>query len=223
MAKPFTWSYSRLKNWRSCPYKHQQVDLLRKYTESNEQLVYGNKVHKAFADALTGKSPLPREFDVWEKWVKMIKLLPGDLLVEQKFAVDRSLSATEYFGPKVWMRGIGDAIKIDGTRAAAIDFKTGKMKHDSEQLVLMAQCLFSHHSELEKIRATFIWLQDDAITSDNYTREDVANAWKNGLLAEVEEMEQAAQTQHYPKHPSGLCKAYCPVSDCEFFQKGTPR
>ena len=43
MAKQFCGSYSKLKNFESCPFKHLKVDIQRQYTESSEQLDWGNR------------------------------------------------------------------------------------------------------------------------------------------------------------------------------------
>jgi hypothetical protein len=223
MAKAFNWSYSKLKNFRTCPYKYEQVDILKKYKETSEQLAWGSKVHAALEAALKHGTPLPAQMQPWQKWVTMVKRLPGQLLVEQKYALMRDFQPCEYFSPAVWYRARGDAVVVDGERAAALDWKTGRQKHDSVQLMLLATCVFAYHPEVKKIKATFVWLPDDCTTSDDYTPDDIAKAWKNGLLDEVAELEQAAQTQHYPKRPSGLCVNFCQVLDCEFLGKGTPR
>ena len=223
MAKQFAASYSKLKNFETCPFKHLKVDLQKQYTESSDQLEWGNKVHSAFENAFKHNRPLPEDMKPWEKWVTIAKRLPGEHLVEEKWGLTRDWQPTEYYGPRVWWRGRGDFVAIDGTKAAILDWKTGGMKHDSVQLVLSAACLFAYHKDLQKIRTTFVWLQDDCPSSDDYTRQDVADALKNGILDRINDMERAAQNQIYPKRPSGLCVNWCPVDVCEFHKKGTPR
>lgn len=97
------------------------------------------------------------------------------------------------------------------------------MKHDSVQLVLSAACVFAHYPKVEKIGCTFVWLQDDEMSTDHYTRQDVADALANGILDRIKEMERAALNSIYPKRPSGLCRQYCPVEVCEYYKKGAPR
>ena len=223
MSKQFTASFSKLRNFETCPHKHQQVDLLKRYTETSEQLVWGNRVHEAFENAFKHNRPLPEDMKPWEKWVKIAKRLPGEHLIEEKWALTRDLQPTEYFGPRVWWRGRGDFVALQETTAAILDWKTGGMKHDSDQLVLCALCLFAYHSSLQRIRCTFVWLPDDCPSSDTYTREDVANALKNGLLDRINALEHAAINNIYPKRPSGLCVRHCPVDCCNFYKVGTPR
>lgn len=223
MAKQFTASFSKLKNFEQCAFRHQQVDLLKKYVEKSDQLEWGEKVHKAFENAFLRNQALPEDMKPWEKWVKIAKRLPGEHLVEEKWALTRDLQPTEYFGPRVWWRGRGDFVALQEKTAAILDWKTGQQKHDSDQLVLCAACLFAYHPKLERIRCTFIWLPDDCPSSDTYNRADVANALKNGLLDRINAMEHAAINQIYPKRPSGLCVRHCPVDVCEFHKKGSPR
>ena len=223
MPKAFVGSYSKLKNFESCAFKYLKVDVQKVYTESSEQLDWGNKVHSAFEHALKTGGALPVQMQPWQKWVDMVRLLPGELLIEQKWALTRGFDPTEYFGPSVWWRARGDVLKIDGTRAALIDWKTGGMKHDSVQLLLNAACAFAYHPQIEKIKATFIWLPDDCPSSDDYTRADVAKALAGGVLDRIAELEKAHANQHFPKSPSGLCMKWCPVDSCEFWRKGTPR
>jgi hypothetical protein len=225
MAKPFVGSYSKLKSYESCPRKYEQVDVLKKYKETSEQLAWGNTVHSALEHALKDGTPLPTSMKPWQKWIDMVNLLPGELFVEMKCALTRDLQPTEYFGPMVWWRGRLDVLKVDhdNKRAALIDYKTGAHKHDTTQLLFNAACAFASHPHIEKIRATFIWLQDDDISADTFTREDVATALRGTLLDRIGALESAHQTQHFPPTPSGLCVRYCPVVTCQFHGKGTPR
>lgn len=224
MAKQFCGSYSKLKNFESCPFKHLKVDIQRQYTESSEQLDWGNKVHKAFEDAFNKGVSLPVQMAPWQKWIDLVKALPGDeILVEQKWALTRDFQPTEYFGPSAWWRARGDVLKVCGKQAAMIDWKTGAMKHDSVQLILNAACAFAYHPEVEEIRATFIWLQDDCPSSDDYTRSEVASALRGGILERIGALEQAYTRQDFPKRPSGLCMKWCPVDVCEFWHKGSQR
>lgn len=225
MAKAFSWSFSKLKNFETCPKRHYEIDLAKNYVEAIEPggpLDWGNRVHKAMADALTGKSPLPPEMADYQKWVDRVLAGPGTLFVEQKYAITKDFGKTEFFAPNAWYRGIGDVVRIAGPVGLILDWKTGGIKIDSVQLMLMAQCLFSHFPKLQKVRSEFIWLKEDCTTPEVYTRQDLADAWI-GLLERVHMLEHAAKTQTYPPKPSGLCRSYCPVSSCIHHGKGAHR
>jgi hypothetical protein len=57
-------------------------------------------------------------------------------------------------------------VKIAGPVALIVDWKTGKVLENSEQLALMAQCVFAHFPQVMKVRSEFVWLQFDATTRE---------------------------------------------------------
>lgn len=217
---PFTWSYSKLKNGEACLKKHYEVDLAKNYTEDTEQLTWGNTVHKALATACTGGA-LPAEMTPYQHWVDRVKSGPGKLLVEQKLAIQRDFAPCSYFAPAVWFRSVGDVIRVDGPVALGLDWKTGKVLHDSVQLMLLAQCIFSHYPEVQRVRTEFIWLKDDCTTHEIWDRPTIARAWVT-LLPRVQVLEDAARTMNYPPKPGRLCRKYCPVTACPYHGKGYP-
>lgn len=233
-GKEWSWSYSKLKNYEVCPRKHYEVDLAKTHAETQDNdpdsaLNWGNRVHAEFAKALKNGTPLPNEMKDFQKWIDRVRSGPGAMLVEQKYAITRDFQATTYFANNVWVRMIGDVVRLDqpftdrhGNRvrlALVLDWKTGKILEDSVQLMLMAQALFSHFPDLTHVRSEFVWLKDDCTTPELLTRQEVADQWV-GLLARVDDLETAHKTQTYPPKPGGLCKKYCPVASCPYWKKG---
>jgi len=217
MGKDFAWSFSKLKNFETCPLRHEQVDLKKNFAEKQDPdgpLAWGNRVHTSLAEALGGTNvPLPPEMATYQKWVDCIRAGPGQLLVEQKYAMTRDLQKCSWFGNSTWYRGIGDVVLLAGSRALIADWKTGKVKEDSVQLILMAQCIFSHYPAVQKVRSEFVWLAEDCTTPAWYTRQDISNEW-SAILARVNALEHAYNTKIYPATPSRLCRQYCPVTTC---------
>lgn len=220
--KPFAWSYSRLKNYETCALRHQQIDLLKNFAEKQEKggaLDWGNQVHAALATTLRDSVALPDDMVLYQKWIDRIKAGPGQLLVEQKFAITKDFKPTSYFSDMVWYRGIGDVLRIDGPVALVIDWKTGKILVDSVQLMLMAQCVFSHYPQVRKVRSEFIWLKDDCTTPEVFDRSEMADSWI-GLLDRVRSLEEAYNTNTYHAKPGRLCRNWCPVKSCQYHGKG---
>ncbi len=212
--KAWAWSYSKLKNYEICPKRHNHVDLLRDVTEpESKQLAWGNTLHAALAKSLLENSPLPAGMTTYQPWVDRILAGPGELLVEQKFAINDAFRPVEYFDRSAWYRGIADVLKISGNVALAIDWKSGKILEDSVQLALMAQCVFSHYPHVKKIRTEFIWLKEDATTREDFSAADMIGLWKQ-LLPRVAAMKEAAEQASYPPTPNYLCARYCPVVAC---------
>lgn len=220
MGKEFAWSFSKLKNYETCPKRYYEIDVAKNVKEApSDALTYGDLVHKSFAAALKDSTPLPdgpdpdQDLTGFQKWIDLVRAGPGRLLVEQKYAIKKDFTKTQWFSNDVWYRGIGDVVRIDGPVALVLDWKTGKIKVDSVQLMLMAQCIFSHYPEVQRVRSEFVWLQDDCTTPEVFTRQDVADAWV-GLLDRVASLAKAHTSLSFPPKPSYLCARWCPVVSC---------
>jgi hypothetical protein len=100
-----------------------------------------------------------------------------------------------------------------GPVAVVLDWKTGKILEDGIQLALMAQCVFAHHPDIQKIRTEFVWLKEDATTRADFTREDMVKVWA-GLMPRVQTLEDAHKSAHFPPKPGYLCRKWCPVDAC---------
>jgi hypothetical protein len=224
--KEWSWSYTKLKNYDVCPKRHYEVDELKNYRDDSEAgaaaLALGNQAHDALAKACTGAQALPEKFSHYQRWVDRVQrqLGGGQLLVEQKYAITRDFAPTKYFARDVWYRGIADVVILHGPVAVTSDWKTGKILEDSVQLMLVAQCLFSHYPQLQRVGTEFIWLKEEATTPEVFTRQEVANAWVE-LLPRVNALEQAYKTLAFPPKPGPFCKSYCPVQSCPFWKKGS--
>lgn len=219
--KPFAWSYSKIKNYRSCPKRHFHVDYAKDFKEEeSEILVWGNEVHAAFAKRLGKKTALPATMSNWEGMLQKVECIPGVLHVEQKYGLRSDLTGCAYFGDSsVWYRGIADVAIICDERGAAIDWKLGKIIEDSMQLALMAGCLFGHYPKLQQVDTYFFWLKDNARTHQVFTRPDMIKVWAT-VLPEVNQLKEAYRTTTFPPKPGGLCKKYCPVSSCPYHGVG---
>lgn len=218
--KEWSWSYTKLKNFETCPKRHYAIDVAKSVKEDeSEELAYGNTLHDVLAKAISGKAPLPEGFTKFQKWVDKMRAgttLEGGtatVLTEQNLAITRNFAPTGYFDNDVWFRGKLDVVKISGPVALVADWKTGKVLEDGVQLALFAQCLFAHHPQVQKIRTEFIWLKYEAQTRADFTREDMIKVW-SGLLPRVTTLENAYKAQDFPPKPSALCRRWCPVVSC---------
>lgn len=221
MAKSFSWSYSKYKNYDVCPKRHYEVDLQRNFTEDSEQLRWGNEVHGALANASTGKGDLPASMAEYQRWVDEVSSANAQgakVFVEQKYAITKDFQPTAWFAGNAWYRGVADLVLVRDNVALARDYKTGKVLHDTRQLMLMAQCLFSHMPKLKRIKTEFVWLKDDCTTPETFNRDTIFKEWPP-ILEGVKTMEHAANTLTYPPKPGRLCARYCPVVSCPFHGK----
>jgi hypothetical protein len=150
-------------------------------------------------------------------YVEAIMALPHDeVLPEQQFALNRALAPCDWFAEDVWCRGIVDVLLIRGSRAYALDWKTGKRKPDSQQLRLFALLVFAHYPHVQECKTEFVWLKtgerDDAV----YRREQEAEMWQP-FLPSLARYNAAFKQEMWAPRKSGLCRGWCPVTSCEFW------
>lgn len=214
----FSTSYSKIKNYETCPKRYYEIDIAKHFKEDSEALRWGNTLHKALANACSGKVPLPEELKDYQSWIDKVKAGPGELLVEQQFAITKDFQPCEWFGPRAWFRGICDVLRINGSVAMALDWKTGKIQHDSIQLMLMAQCIFTFHPEVKRIGTAFVWLKDNCTTPETFSRDTIRDQWI-GVLERIKVLEEASRTMTFEPKPGRLCANWCPVISCPYHGK----
>ena len=222
--KPFSWSWSRLKNYRTCPKRHYEVDIAKNYREESEALTWGNQVHDALANRIAKKTPLPvtmQHFEDWGQRVSDKKQAGYKVLVENKLAMNQSFGPTSFFDNTTWFRGVVDVLMLSTISAVSLDWKTGgKIQPEFEQLMLSAQLIFAHYPSVEQVGARYVWLGHDQETTKVYHRDQMAPLW-NELWPTINAMTEAHRTTTYPPKPGGLCKRYCPVTSCPHHGKGS--
>jgi hypothetical protein len=225
--KPFAWSWSKLKNYRTCPKRHYEVDVAKNYSDDgSEAIIWGKQVHDALASRVGKGTPLPVTMQGYEDWPASIdKMRAGGakVLVENKLAMGKGFLATGFFAADTWFRCVVDVLAIapTGHAAIALDWKTGgKVQPEFEQLGLTAQVLFAHYPKLEVVSGVYVWLGHDTHSQKTYTRDGMAPFW-NDIYPMVDTMAEAHKTMTYPPQPSGLCKHYCPVASCPYHGKGS--
>jgi hypothetical protein len=226
MPKTFSWSWSRLKNFRTCPKRHWHVDIQKDFKEEEgEALRWGNELHKAMAERVADGVVLPPTMQGYDDWATRVGNFRdgGKILVENKLAMDEQFRPTSFFDNKTWFRGVVDVlILLPPARrgAVTIDWKTGKVHPEFEQLALSAQLVFAHYPEIDKVLAVYAWLGHDDQTTIVYRREDMVPTW-NKLWPEINVMKESFRTTTYPPKPSGICVNWCPVTSCPHHGKGS--
>lgn len=214
--KKFSWSYSKLKNYATCPKRYYLIDVMKKYQEEEgPALKWGNQVHKAFQKRIQDGTPFPEDMADFEPFAQRLLNMPGQVMVEQQLAIREDLTPCEWFAKDAWFRSIADYLRIDGPVALAIDYKTGKIVEDSEQLALMAECIFSHFPEVQAVRTEFWWLADEAATKEIFYRNKRKETWARAL-PRVQELKHAHDNTEFPPKQSGLCRKHCVVKECPF-------
>jgi hypothetical protein len=217
---PFTWSYSKLHGYETCPRKLYEEEILKCWPkERSELLDEGDEVHAALALALRDGSKLPLKFRMYEKWLTWVRELPGERLIERdaQWACTRQFQPTLWSAPDVWLRCKADVAVVDIPRKIGIiiDWKNGKsINVDPIQLTLTSLMALIQFPELGGVRADFVWLKEGEQTSQSVMRSEAADQWAE-LMPRVERYRQALATTNFPMTPNRLCGQYCAVKSCE--------
>lgn len=223
--KPFAWSFSALQTFEACQLQHQQTKVLKRFKEDeNENMLWGNRVHKAMEMAIKKGDELPIEMRRYQPYIDiaMKHAQGGTIKAEQQLALDRGFQPCGWFDKSAWLRTKIDVDILRADRGLSImfDWKTGKIKEDSVQLGVSATVMLMHHIEVDVCQTVFVWLGNDETTPQVWHRDDLKALWA-GLMPRVQAMENAYNTGIYHPNPSGLCRRHCLVSTCEYHGKGS--
>jgi hypothetical protein len=128
------------------------------------------------------------------------------------------LTPTTWFGQDAWCRGIIDLGVDSGPKALLLDWKTGKVKHDSSQLKLFAALFMAAKPYVETVSTGFVWLAHDKMTRETITRPDLPAIWEDFIMRS-QRLEMAYKNDRWPPKPSGLCNGWCGAGkeNCEFW------
>lgn len=211
------WSYSLLNAYETCPFKYYAAKVSRKYPDAqNEASMWGNRAHTALEQRVANKKPLPEGMEQWEPLAATFDNHGGKLLTEHRYALTRQFNVTVWTA--AWVRGIIDVGVLWKDSAAIFDWKTGKPKPDDGQLKLSAAAVMHSFPYVESVKTGFVWLKDNTLKEDTYTRDSLPAIWGE-LMPRVVRWENSYKTNKWEKRPSGLCKGWCANLDCTFNEK----
>jgi hypothetical protein len=218
-VKPTIFSWSTLEQYQTCPNKclHQNVlhDIPWVETEENK---WGNMVHAELERCARLRMLPEGRFTELSYIVSAFLGASGELRPEVKLGVTRDLEACDFYDPLVFIRGNNADLIIDyGDWAVLWDYKTGKKKRGSKQLMLAALMAFAKFPKLNKIVASYIWTQAKTLKPDQevYYRDRIPEYWEN-FLPLIKEIEYCIDKDIWYKRQNGLCRQWCPVSSCEY-------
>lgn len=219
MSAQVAWSYSRLASYETCPRKFwaESVGKTVPFVKS-EQAAYGDEVHLAFKDYFKSGTPLPLHLRHFEKIIAPIAKAPGVKSIEQKICLNASWEVVDWFAKDAYLRVISDLTQLNGTHGVLWDWKTGKPKDDFTQLRLNAAVTFHLAPEIQTATVAFLWLQTKKVAPLKMVRADATDVWAE-LLPRVAKYQEAHVKQDFPPRQNFLCRGWCQVSTCQFWEK----
>lgn len=213
------WSYSALTAFEDCPRRYHETRITKKFSDVQASQGAGQEFHHAAEKTLKENVPLPSNLQHYAPVVVKVQeavILNGmGLAVEQRMALDKALRPVPYFDPSVWVRSVADFVLTtpSGRSAVTGDWKTGKERPASSQLMLTAGVMFAAEPTLEKVVTSFVWLQTGNVTKETYVRADIPGIWGH-FNPRVLRLQQAVDSNNFPPRPSGLCRNHCTVTSC---------
>ena len=214
-GRPFSWSYTALADYEGCPkrYAASRFYCTMQFKET-EAIIWGNRVHKAGELALLGVPHNdPAAFEPVKPFVSAMLASPHKEEAEVEVTLTDALTPTKWFAKDAWLRIKLDVVMTLNNAANLYDYKTGKVKDDTDQLRLCAAALSTVRPHLEQFTCKYIWTKFKVTTGmDLITKAEVPAIWQD-FLPRVKRMEDAWRTETFPARPSPLCP-WCDVSDC---------
>lgn len=225
-GKPFSWSYTALKDFETCPlkYAHSRFFCDVPFTKT-EASIWGDRVHKAAEIFLKVQPPFDDKEALAQVEPYVMKMFRSGLHpeAELEIALTRDLRLTSWFAKDCWFR-----IKIDvvltnyaRTKAKLFDWKTGgTIREDDDQLRLCAAALSVIRPNLEEFTGKYIWTTHKKVTGIKpLSKADIPAIWAD-FLPRVKRMEDSWRTEIFPARRSGLCGKYCDVTTCTHNGRG---
>lgn len=217
MSRVLPWSYSSLTAYETCPYRYQQERILKVtpkvvYKEADE----GVKKHAAIEHYLKGEKPLEDQDLKQLVDTTLAKLTTTNFKYEHKLAVTKDRQPCDWNDSDAYYRGILDVMYVDpaSPNGAIYDWKNGKVNEYSEQLKANSILVMAHYPHVNTVHTEYVWMRFNKTTPAKIFRDFSDAIWMK-FVKRVDKLEEALQTDCWPKRTSGLCKKYCPVNNCE--------
>lgn len=144
-----SFSHSSIKVYEDCPYKYRltRIDGLKEPTGDAAQR--GKDIHTLFENAIDLQQRLDDTFAYWNDYIS--ELIAKGTKSEMQFAVTKDWKRTDFLAADAWIRGIYDALWIDGNTAHVLDWKTGKERDYTDQLKLYAAVIMAEYPQVESV------------------------------------------------------------------------
>lgn len=218
MTTPLPWSHTSLDDFVNCPRAFYEKRVAKSVKEEEtEQLIWGNKVHKAFELRIKDGTPLPDILAQHENFLAGLANGQGENFTERKIALNRKGQPCGFFDKDVWFRGVIDYHNIFFSVADVVDYKTGKPHTKFKQLELFALWIFAQYPDVHAVRVGYYWTGDQKYTSQMLRRDQIKDIWAK-FLPDLRQYAQAFKEDIWQPRQSGLCNGWCPVTGCEFWK-----
>ena len=208
-----TVSYSGLGMYDNCPSSFERKYILKEQVrevkeEDAPAMFRGKRIHEGIEKFLLGDDEaIPREAEFYIDFFKSIRK-QETLTPEREFAFNPEWVTTSFHDPHAAIRGVIDAVFVDGDTCHVFEFKTGKIYEEHEkQRALYGLAALLLEPIVDKAVVTNIYIDQRKNQSAEFTREEIeAYKWLwSRRMAKVQ------PPQNYMMRPNWKCK-WCAYS-----------
>jgi CRISPR/Cas system-associated exonuclease Cas4 (RecB family) len=215
----FTWSYSKLKDYKNCPRQYNAVYVSKKFPKTTtKEMAFGNLVHKALEDYVRDEKPLPSNCEHYAVQLEPLRVMDGVKYPEYRMGLKFNREPCDFYDKEVWVRGIADLLVLQDNHAFIVDYKTGNIKNaDPKQLQLMALMVFEHFPQITFVDGGLLFVTHKQFITAEYSVEDKEKLWDE-FKPDLMRMAISHENDTWQPNPTGLC-GWCPVKSCEFHKE----
>lgn len=209
-------SPSSVNTFETCPrqYAHRYIIKDLPYVETPQQRE-GNQFHRMAELRVKYKAELDKKYAELEPTFKVIDRWPN-VEIEVRSAINKDGAPCEWRHRLIG--GIIDLRAYFESRATAmvVDWKTGKPRDDHTQLMINAVTTFAEMPAAQYVTVAFCYTKTMELAQPiTFSRASEANL-KASINDKLRKIRVAHEHALFPPKPSGLCKGWCDVKDCEF-------
>ena len=214
----YAWSFSSLGLF-DCPKKYELLRA-KKIVESEKSKAgdEGARLHKLIENYIRDDI-WDEELARWKRVLNIYKAKNGICEAEYSFKwIDNELIPCKPNDPDRWYLGYIDWMKLDGDKCEIVDWKTGKVKI-TKQLQLYAWVVMIAHPEINSVKVTFHFLNQNDQVSDCFERKNLDKLFVP-FKEILDGIDQCYSSDTWPEIPGNIVKktgrgshcSYCPVT-----------
>jgi len=229
------WSYTRLKDFERCPLifnlKYLKKEIVFK---ENEATRAGSAKHKTLENAAKVlikhpdqtfvQSDLSHVFPIVRSFVKS----QDTVIPEQELAFRKDTTVCSWFDKDTWLRvkidllgvrhGVADSpFEHHSDVAMALDWKTGKIRVDEDQLRLYNLAVLMSDSKIWQVSSAFAFIDHKETSKVVVTTRESMSAELAEWSDRAEAINIAAEKDEWPAVPNQFC-SWCDATglQCEY-------
>lgn len=203
-------SFSSISTWVQCPKKYEETYILKRWKdEGSAASRRGDVIHKELELYLKGERTERPTLEPQGGLLDMLKTVGAE--AEPQLAVTRDLQPTGFWSDDAWLRGKLDAVIARMEPLTAWDWKSGKKRNNDLQADVYHVLLRGTYPKAGKIRIVFDYLEKGR--QPPYQPGEGAIERVTGLTDRIE------GATAFPPKPSPLCRGYCPVKNCDYYEE----